>query len=208
MKSNQELVDYLIRSGVLSTPVVIKAFRAVDRGNFVRPDYLDQAYGDYPLPIGAGQTISQPTTVAIMLELLQPQRGEKVLDVGSGSAWTTALLSEIVGSKGQVVGVEIVPELVLFGKKNLGKYDFPQTKIKQAEKGLGWPEEGPYDRILVSAAGSEWPTELVDQLKISGRMVIPILGSVWQIIKTSKDSFKQHEYPGFVFVPLKEPEDG
>lgn len=203
VETNQELVSYLVQSGVLKTPTLVAAFRHVDRADFVPTQYLDQAYGDYPLPIGFNQTISQPYTVAFMLELLSPDRGQKILDIGSGSGWTTALLAAVVREKGKVVGTEVVPELVEFGRTNLQKYHFPRAKIILAGKKLGYQKEAPFDRILVSAAGHDLPSILLDQLRIGGRMVIPIEGSVWQIDKKSKTDIAKREFPGFVFVPLK-----
>jgi protein-L-isoaspartate(D-aspartate) O-methyltransferase len=164
-------------------------------------EYVEEAYGDYPLPIGFGQTISQPTTVALMLELLQPHKGDKILDVGSGSGWTTALLARIAES-GPVYGVEIVPELVAFGAKNLGKYGFRNASIAQAGKELGLPREAPFDRILVSASSSDLPESLVKQLKVGGTMVIPIGDSVFRIVKKTEKDIEEEEFPGFLFVPL------
>ena len=159
-------------------------------------EYSDEAYGDYPLPIGHGQTISQPYTVAYMLELLQPERGDRVLDVGSGSGWTAALLASIVGPDGRVWGTEIIPELVEFGRANLAKYNFKNATIERAA-GLGLPEHAPYDKILVSAAADDVPDSLLDQLAPGGIMVIPIKTSVWKITHTERE-----EHPGFAFVPL------
>lgn len=198
----EKLVQELVKSGVLRTPEIITAFNAVDRANFVLQEYSAEAYEDYPLPIYDGQTISQPTTVAFMLELLAPQRGEKILDVGSGSGWTTALLAHIVGPSGSVIGVERIPELVRFGQENILKYDLPQARILPASNLLGLPKEAPFDRILVSAAGEALPHELVAQLKDGGIMVIPILDAVWHIIKKESGETETTRYPGFAFVPL------
>lgn len=203
MKTHGALVEHLIESGVLKTPTLIDAFYAIDRADFVRPESYHEAYGDYPLPIGGDGTISQPSTVAFMLELLAPKVGDTILDVGSGSGWTTALLAHVVGVKGRVWGVEIVPELVQFGTANLAKYDLPQAHILAAhEDALGLPERGPFDKILVSAAAQELSDTLIDQLKPGGRLVIPINNSVWNIEKKPDGSIKQTEYSGFVFVPL------
>lgn len=187
----------------MKTKEIIDAFLRVDRKNFILPEYENQAYKDYSLPIGYGQTISQPTTVAMMLEWLQPKRGDKIMDVGSGSGWTTALLADIVGQEEKVFGVEIISELVVFGQNNLAKLNYPQAIIIQAEEKLGLPKEAPFDKILVSAAAAILPQELVDQLKISGTMVIPIGSSVFKINKISKGKFNIQEFPGFSFVPLK-----
>ena len=202
LKSQKNLVDRLIATRVLHTPTIVDAFKVVDRRDFVSLTMLDFAYYDDALPIGYEQTISQPTTVAIMLELLQPQRGQRILDVGSGSGWTTALLSSIVDSKGSVTGLEIIPQLVEFGQKNLAKYHFPQSRIMQAEKSLGLSGEL-FDRILVSAAAKEIPDKLVDQLKLGGKMVIPVDYSLILVEKDLKGSIEQKEIPGFTFVVLK-----
>ncbi len=133
MRSNKELVEHLIKRGVLKTPKIIEAFKKIDRKDFVKEEFLEEAYFDTPLPIGFGQTISQPYTVAFMLELLEPKEGDTVLDIGSGSGWTTALLAYIVGNKGKVIGVERIKELVEFGKKNLAKYKFKNAHIELAK---------------------------------------------------------------------------
>ena len=123
MKSKEELLFHLEEAtGVLKSPSLKKAYLQIDRKDFVLPKYEDEAYEDHPLPIGYGQTISQPTTVFFMLELLSAKLGDHILDVGSGSGWTTALLGSIVGKKGGVVGVDIVSELVEYGRNNLKKY--------------------------------------------------------------------------------------
>lgn len=179
-------------------------FDKVKRIDFLPDDYKGVVFVDRPIPIGYGQTNSQPTTVAFMLEILQPQAGDRVLDVGSGSGWTTALLAEIVGEKGEVFGVELVPELVEFGTKNLEKYQFKHAQILQADKKVfGLSDEGPFDKILVSASAKKLPNELVDQLKVGGRLVIPIKNSIWRIDKLAKGNLDKEEYPGFVFVPLR-----
>lgn len=200
--TKDQLIIHLQSSGILKTPQIINAFQKIDRADFILPEYSEEQYNDYPLPIGHGQTISQPTTVAFMLELLQPKQGEKILDVGSGSGWTTALLAHITGEKGKVFGVELVPKLVEFGNENLKKYDMPWTSIKQAGDALGLPEQAPFDKILVSASAEKMPDRLITQLKVGGRLVIPVQNSIWQIDKISETETKKTEFPGFVFVPL------
>lgn len=200
--SQNELTNHLTDTGILKTSRIVDAFRTIDRADFVPRKYLNEAYGDYPLPLGYGQTISQPTTVAFMLEKLQPQAGEKILDVGSGSGWTTALLAQIVGPAGKVCGVEIVPELAELGRKNLANYELNWAEIKLVTGELGCPPLAPFNKILVSAAAEELPDELLSQLKSGGRLVIPIQNSIWQIDKAAAGKFRQQEFPGFVFVPL------
>lgn len=200
--SNQSLVNELKTSGVLRSPNLIKAFTWVDRADFVAPETLEFAYEDRPLPIGFGQTISQPYTVAFMLELLSPEAGDKILDLGSGSGWTTALLAACVGPKGQIFGVEKVPGLVKFGQSNLAKYNFINASIQAAGKALGLSKAAPFDEILVSAAASALPQELIDQLRVGGSLVMPIQSSVFKITKLDRAKVKTQEFPGFAFVPL------
>ena len=204
--NNDDLVAHLERdTRVLATPRLKEAFRAIDRADFVHSDYLPEAYEDYPLPIGKGQTISQPATVAFMLEQLGVAPGERVLDVGSGSGWTTALLGSIVGERGRVFGIELVPEIVDFGKHNLAKYHLPQATIEEAGRGvLGKSAEAPFDRILVSAAAEKLPQELVSQLKEGGVMVAPLGDSICRIEKRGAGKITKKCYPGFAFVPLIE----
>lgn len=200
--TKEQLINKLKNRGILCSPDIIDAFEKIDRADFVRGSFKNESYGDYPLPIGWGQTISQPTTVAFMLELLNPQKGEKILDLGSGSGWTTALLGNLVTKSGQVIGVEKIPQLVEFGQSNLAKYPGLPAKIVRAGKKLGLPAMAPFDKILVSAAAEDLPKELTDQLKTGGVMVIPIGNSIFKIAKTAKNNFIKEEFPGFVFVPL------
>ena len=216
--NKERLIEDLVSRGYLKTAVIIESFKNIDRKDFMASEYRDLAYIDEAMPIGFGQTISQPLTVAFMMELLEPKPGDKILDLGSGSAWTTALLAYIVGERGKVFGIEKIPELVKFGRKNLAKYKFKNAEILPAGKKLGLPKEAPsalnrvegpalsraegFDRILVSAAAEELPQELINQLKIGGRLVIPIRHSIWKIDKISEKDIRKEEYYGFSFVPL------
>lgn len=204
----KDLIESLVAHGVLTTPVIIDAFRNIDRSNFMLESLQSQASIDTAFPIGYGQTISQPYTVAFMLELLQPQAGQKILDIGSGSGWTTALLAHIVGGRrgGRVTGLEIVPELCAFGTENVAKYNFIKKGIAQnlCQSGeMGLKDHAPFDRILTSAAlYSDVPQEWKDQLAIGGRIVAPIGHSIVAITKKSETEFQEQNYPGFVFVPF------
>jgi len=202
------LIDSLIEQGWLKTPRIIHAFRKIKRKDFLPEDMKDLAEVNGALSIGYGQTISQPLVVAFMLELLQPKPGDKILDIGAGSGWTSALVSEIVGDKGRVIAIEIIPELTEFGRKNIAKYNFIEkgiTEFVRADGSKGYKKEAPFDKILCSAEAKEVPQAWKDQLKIGGRIVTPIGSSIWLFIKNSALKgfvFEEKEYPGFVFVPL------
>ncbi len=204
------LVDRLIRDGYLKMPEIIKAFKEIKREDFVLPKYKAMAGLSEPLPIGHSQTISQPLTVAFMLELLQAKSGDKILDVGSGSGWSVALLSEIVGPKGRVYGLERIPELAEFAERNINKYNFissKQARIIEGDGYKGLPEYAPFDKIIVAAAAKEVPKNLFKQLKIGGRLVSPIgeVMSTQDMVVIDKDrngQTKEKRYPGFIFVPL------
>ncbi len=211
--NNDALVRYLKEEvRVLATARLEQAFRTIDRAHFVPKKLREEAYADDALPIGFGATISQPTTVAFMLEKLRVKEGQKVLDIGSGSGWTTALLAHLVGPKGKVTGLEVVPELVALGRKNLAavsSYIPRNVGIRQARRGVvGLPEEAPFDRVLVSAAAQEVPQELLKQLKPNGGLVIPVgapheMQKIVRIHKKRNNALELEEYPGFVFVPLQ-----
>jgi len=199
------LIDNLIQEGWLKTPRIIEAFRKIKRVDFLPEGMKDLAEVNEALFIGFGQTISQPLVVAFMMELLEPKEGEKILDVGSGSGWTTALLSEIVGKAGRVVAIELVLELKEFGEKNVSKYNFLEKGIAEfvcADGSKGYEKEAPYDKILASASAGELPADWKKQLKVGGRIVAPIGNSIWLFIKKSETEFQEIEHPGFVFVPL------
>jgi len=200
-----KLVEELIQGGYLKKKSLIKTFSEVGRANFLPEELKHLAQANEPLPIGQGQTISQPLTVAFMLELLDLKGGQNVLDVGSGSGWTTALLSHVIGKEGHVTALEVIPEISRWGEKNADKFDFVKKGIAQfyvADGRQGFSENAPYDRILVSAAAAEIPEKLKEQLKIGGKMVIPIMNSIRCLEKRGEEKFYQEEYPGFVFVPL------
>ena len=197
----QSLIDTMIVSGILKSPEIIDAFTAVDRKYFVPESLTEHIYADRPLPIGNDQTISQPSTVAFMLEHLDVQNGDKVLDIGSGSGWTTSLLCYLVGEKGSVIGLERVDDLVEQGKKNLSQFSFSHCRIEKAGDKLGLAGES-FDRILVSASADEIPEALFLQLNIGGTLVIPIGNSIFKFKKISESELKKEEFYGFVFVPL------
>lgn len=177
------------------------AFQKVDRAIFLPEDVKEKAALDIALPIGYGQTNSQPTTVQLMLEWLEVRSGDKVLDIGSGSGWTTALLAVLTGKKGRVIAVERIPELVERGQDNVEHLDIRNASFYGAEDELGLSALAPYDRILVSASADVLPLDLLDQLKLNGKIVIPVQSSILEVTKT-KDSIEIEAHPGFAFVPL------
>lgn len=185
------------------TPTVQDAFVAMPRRHFLPERAKRYANVNVPVSIGYGQTNSQPYTVELMLEWLQVEPGNRVLDVGSGSGWTTALLAHLVGPKGQVAGVEQVPELVEFGRQNCRSRGLLNTTFHQAKRYvLGWPPTAPYDRILVSATASEMPKDLLRQLKPGGKMIIPINDDVVEVEKDEEGAIEATHHRGFIFEPL------
>ncbi|MBI4136338.1 MAG: protein-L-isoaspartate O-methyltransferase [Candidatus Vogelbacteria bacterium] len=210
-------------SGVLRTPAVIAAFETIDRADFVPAALRGQAYINEPLPIGFGQTVSQPWTVAFMLEKLQPQIGQRVLDIGSGSGWQTALLAHIVGppassalprgrpnrgepvSGGKAIGLELVPELCQTSRQNIAPYNFLRrgaAEIHCLNATKGFPAAAPFDRIISAAAAPEIPSFWLEQLKVGGRLVAPVDSTIVLVRKLAPDKFEREIFPGFAFVPF------
>ena len=203
------LTDRLVQNNILQTPEIITAFKKIKRCDFLPRGLSGQAELDMPISIGFGQTISQPSTVAFMLELLQPQAGDVIMDVGSGSGWTLALLAQIVAS-GKVYGIEIKQELASFAVNNVLKYNFISkgtVKVFCQDGWQGLPDLAPFDKIIVAAAASEIPQALLKQLRIGGRLVLPVgdVGMIQDLLvieKTAEDQFSKKIYSGFIFVPL------
>lgn len=179
-----------------------RAFDAANRSIFLGDDVKGKAAMDVPLPIGYGQANSQPSTVRQMLGWLDAHEGDKVLDVGYGSGWTTALLSYIVGPKGMVYAAEKITELAELGAKNCTRANIKNAHYFEADGMFGLPEYAPYDRILVSAASPAVPPWLLSQLKSGGKLVIPIQNDIQEITKISDSELHTVKHPGFVFVPL------
>lgn len=213
----ENLINSLIKDDYLRTPEIIEAFKAIDRADFVPEEYKSEAYINAPLPIDFSQTISQPLTVAFMLELLEPKPGEKILDVGAGSGWVTTLLAYLVSQYKEVepfsevklpkvVAIERIPELKEMAEKNIFKYNFIEkgiVKIILGDGSKGYKKEAPYDKIIAAAAAKgDVPVYWKRQLKIGGRIVAPVENSVIVIDKTGRNKYNQKEYFGFSFVPL------
>lgn len=204
--TKERLISELIEGGYLKTPRIVAAFEAVDRADFIPEELETRAYDDTALPLGYGSTISQPLTVALMLEELLPEAGDNILDVGSGSGWTSALLSHIVGEAGRVHAVEVVPELSDRSEETIREiypelYERIQFYAENAEDGL--PEAAPFQRILASAAVYSVSQTWMGQLAIGGRMVVPVRNSVYRIDRVSVTDFCPREFSGFAFVPFQ-----
>ncbi len=184
------------------TDPVAEAMRRRARADFLPPERRRLADQDAPVPIGHDQTNSQPSTVAAMLRLLDVRPGHHVLDVGSGSGWTTVLLGDLVGRVGWVLGVERVPELVEAARGALARQGQPWVAVRVAAPGvLGAPEHAPFDRILVSAEADELPEELVQQLAPGGVMVVPVAGVMTRVSR-EEDGVRVTRHGHYRFVPL------
>lgn len=176
----------------------------VARADFLPAGQRRWAATDGPLPLGQGQTSSQPRTVVAMLRLLDVRAGQRVLDVGAGSGWTTALLARLVGSSGAVVGVELLARLARWGADNVAAYGLDWAEVHKAESGvLGWPSGAPYDRVLVSAEARELPHQLVDQLVAGGVMVVPVGGQMWRVERQPDGTVDVSRHGAYRFVPLR-----
>lgn len=202
----QELVKYWTQNKIITDKSTIDAFLRVPRENFILSEYKDQAYQDTPLQTKKGQTISQPTTVMIMTQALELKKGQRILEVGTGSGYQAAILSVLVGDKGKVYTTEILKELYDFAKDNLKNYKNVKVFNKDGSKGL--PELAPFDRIIVTAAPTNIPQKLLEQLKIGGILIVPV-GEAYSSQKMLKITHKKDQniienLGDFVFVPLRQ----
>lgn len=179
---------------------VLRAMRAQDRRRFLPPEVTGDHRRDEPLPIGSGQTNSQPSTVAQMLTLLEPFPGMRVLDVGSGSGWTSAILGELGGPESRVFAVELVPELVERSRDAITQ-SWVSVHHARADV-LGLPAHAPYDRILVSAMAEDLPSDLVEQLAPDGLLVAP-WGNVMHRAQRTDEGVEVSDHGGYRFVPLR-----
>lgn len=207
-KARKDVVEHLERIGYIKDPRIKRAMLKVKREFFVLSEYKLDAYVDTPLPIPGGQTISAPHMHAIFMSALKLKPGDKVLEIGAGSGILLAYMKEVVGKKGKVFGIEIVPEAYKFAKKNLkkAKYD-KEVKLVLGDGSKGLPKEAPFDKIIVSAACPEIPKTLIKQLKRGGILVAPVGGisggqDLIYIEKTKKGQIIKKNLGGVIFVPL------
>ena len=200
----EAMVERQLRRRGITEPHILDAFRAVPREVFVGEEYAHLAYGDHPLPIEAGQTISQPYIVALMIQAARIRSGDRVLEVGSGSGYAAAVISRIAG---HVFGIERQHTLVEVARERLRRLGYDNIEIVEGDGTRGWPNAAPYNAILAAASGSHVPQPLVDQLAPGGRLVMPLgePGWVQELVKVTKgpgDKLVRENLGGVRFVPL------
>ncbi len=202
MMRNAMVEEQLLPRGI-SDKKVLEVFRRLPRHEFVSKDFLQSAYNDYPLPIGENQTISQPYMVALMTESLHLTGSERILEVGTGSAYQSAILAELVK---EVYSVERFQSLANTAYSILERLGYKNVKIRAGDGTLGWEEFAPYDGIIVTAAAPGIPESLIRQLKDGGRLVIPIgssgFGQILTLVEKIGNTIRTSEICGCMFVPL------
>ena len=208
MQDPQALRDRMVQTQLIDRGIgddeVLRAMRVVPREKFVPRELSEVAYDDGPLPIGAGQTISQPFIVALMIAALAPKRGDVVLEVGAGSGYAAAILSEMTGN---VFAIERIYRLGELARSNLSAAGYGDVHVRICDGTVGWPEAAPFDAILVSAGAPKLPHTLKEQLKIGGRMVVPV-GTrrhdqvLVLVTRIDEVSFKEQNLGDVRFVPL------
>jgi len=205
LDENEKLIEGIKCLEYLKSKNVEDALRKYRREFFVPENIRHLAYRDFPLSIGFNQTISQPSTVVAMTEALEVKEGDKVLEIGTGSGWQSAILSCLVGEKGFVYTIEIVEELAEFARENLSKVGVKNVEVIVRDGSLGLKEKAPFDKIMVTAACPDIPKPLLDQLKVGGIMIIPVGNLYLQemyVVKKLKDKIEKKSIGSFMFVPL------
>ena len=196
------MVERHLRARGIHDEDVLDAMLEVDRAAFVPEDLRDRAYEDRPLPIGKGQTISQPYIVAYMIENLGVRAGDRVLEIGSGCGYNAAVLSRIAG---HVFSIEIVDWLTDIARSNLNAAGIRNVTVRHGDGFCGWPEEAPFDAVILTAAPAEIPAPLKEQLRIGGRLLAPVGSESQQLIlleKTGEGEFERRELLPVRFVPM------
>jgi protein-L-isoaspartate(D-aspartate) O-methyltransferase len=200
----EAMVERQLKGRGIADPRILDAFRAIPREAFVSDDYARLAYGDHPLPIEAGQTISQPYIVALMIDAARIGPGDTVLEVGAGSGYAAAVISRIAA---RVVAIERQHDLVEIARERMRRLGCDNARIVEGDGTRGWPDEGPYEAILAAASGSHVPQPLIDQLAPGGRLVMPLGGPGWvqELVKVTKrddGTLERENLGGVRFVPL------
>jgi len=205
-EENEKLIEHIKSIGYLKSKQLEEALRNIPRHYFVPESIRHLAYRDTPLSIGFNQTISQPSTVVAMTEVLGVKKDQKILEIGTGSGWQSAILSYLIGEKGFVYTIEVIKELAEFAKGNLQKMRVRNVEVFVQDGSLGLEEKAPFDRIIVTAACPDIPRPLLEQLKVDGIMVIPV-GDVYlqemMVIKKLKKGIEKKSIGNFMFVPLR-----
>jgi protein-L-isoaspartate(D-aspartate) O-methyltransferase len=199
--------DWMLKHDIegrgVTDPATLAAMRAVPRHEFVPPNWVREAYTDRPLPIGYGQTISQPYMVAYMTEVIQPKKEHRVLEIGAGSGYHAAVIGQTVDS---VFTIEIIGELASIAKERLARLEYGNIVVRHGDGYFGWEEKGPFDAIVVTAAAEHIPPPLIEQLKDGGRMVIPV-GTPFRVqtlmlVEKNGDKVSTRSLMPVRFVPL------
>ncbi len=202
IRAKQYMLQYHLRMRGISNEPLITQFQKLPRERFVSASLADQAYDDSPLPIGFGQTISQPFIVAMMIEELNPQQGDRVLDVGAGSGYQTAILA---GLAGEVFAVERIEELADLARRNLKSLGIENATILTGDGTLGWADKAPFDKIICGAAAPDIPQAWLEQLADGGKIVAPVGSVISQrivVVKRDGEQFKRYEMCDVRFVKL------
>jgi protein-L-isoaspartate(D-aspartate) O-methyltransferase len=202
--ARRRMVEEQLAARGIRDPLVLAAMGKVPREKFVSPTQAALAYEDTPLPIGEGQTISQPYIVAVMTEALTLAREDRVLEIGTGSGYSAAVLAEIVAN---VYTVERLASLAEHARQHLAALGYANVRVLTGDGTLGWPEHAPYDAIVATAGGPKVPPALLDQLAIGGRLVIPVGGLPYdqrlvRIVRSADDEYQREELEEVAFVPL------
>jgi protein-L-isoaspartate(D-aspartate) O-methyltransferase len=201
MASREMMVVQQLRARGISDPRVLAAMGKVPRHELIPEENRGDAYGDHPVPIGEGQTISQPLIVAYMTECLELKGGEKILEVGTGSGYQAAILGELAR---EVYSIEIVPSLAQRAAADLARLGYANVHVREGDGYRGWPEEAPFDGIIITAAPPQVPQPLLDQLKVGGRLIAPIGVDVQQLVRITRTAagFQEEKLVPVRFVPM------
>ncbi|MFC4875017.1 protein-L-isoaspartate(D-aspartate) O-methyltransferase [Negadavirga shengliensis] len=200
--TKMEMVEYQLKKRGVTDPRVINAMLEVDRDLFVPEELMDRAYEDGPLPIGKGQTISQPYIVGYMAEKLMLDKESTVLEVGTGCGYNAAVLSRIAS---HIYSVEIIEWLADLARENLSKAGIENVSVRAGNGYDGWPEKAPFDAVVLTAAAAKIPQPLKQQLKVGGRLLAPVGETIQHLIlfeKIDQDSFEETEFLPVKFVPM------
>jgi protein-L-isoaspartate(D-aspartate) O-methyltransferase len=204
-EESENLIEHIKGLGYLKSKKLEEALRKFPRHLFVPENVRHLAYQDMPLHIGHNQTISQPSTVVVMTEALNVRKGQKILEIGTGSGWQASLLSYLVGEKGFIYTIEVIEKLADFARKNIKKLGIKNIEVFVKDGSLGLKEKSPFDRIIVTAASPDIPKPYSNQLKVEGILIIPVGDLYLQemfVVRKTKKGIDKKSIGNFMFVPL------